>query len=104
MKKLDDWRTRIDRLDGELVEKLNERARCVIEIGKHKAQRGLKVYDPAREEQILARVVSLSRGPLDREAVRRLFERILDESRRVERLACEPDARPARRGPRSKEP
>jgi len=84
-----DWRKRIDEIDARLAELLCERSRCVIEIGKIKRRQNLTVYDPDREKEILSRVTKNNRGPLENEALKRLFERILDESRRVERLALE---------------
>jgi chorismate mutase len=87
-----DWRKRIDEIDAQLAELLCERSSCVIEIGKIKRKHDLPVYDPEREKEILSRVTKDNRGPLDNEALRRLFERILDESRRVERLTLEGQA------------
>ena len=84
-----DWRKRIDDIDAQLAELLCERSRCVIEIGNIKRRQHLTVYDPDREEEILSRVTRNNRGPLENEALKRLFERILDESRRVEKLALE---------------
>lgn len=84
-----DWRKRIDEIDAQLAELLRERSRCVIEIGKIKRRQNLPVYDPEREKEILARIIKDNRGPLESKALKRLFERILDESRRVERLASE---------------
>jgi chorismate mutase len=81
-----DWRRRIDEIDEKLTELLSERSHCVIEIGKIKRQCGLPIYDPEREKDIVARVTRNNRGPMENEALIRLFERILDESRRVERL------------------
>jgi chorismate mutase len=86
---ISDWRKRIDEIDARLADLLCERSRCVIEIGKIKRQHHLPVYDPEREKEIFERIVKNNRGPLENEALRRLFERILDESRRVERIALE---------------
>jgi len=83
------WRKRIDEIDAELAKLLSERSRCVIEIGKIKRQRRLPVYDPEREKEILGKLLQENRGPLENEALKRLFERILDESRRVERIVHE---------------
>jgi chorismate mutase len=77
-KTIDDWRRRIDAIDQKLVELLNERAQCAIEIGHLKRSEGLPVYQPDRERQILANVESANRGPLEDTAVRRLFERVID--------------------------
>ncbi len=89
---IEDWRMEIDRLDEQLVELLNRRAVCAIEIGRIKRDAGLPVYSPTRETEVIAHVVRLNGGPLDREAVRRLFERIIDESRRIERVTVEKES------------
>ena len=76
----------IDALDRDLVRLLNERSRCAVEIGRLKGQAGLPIHDPEREREILHQIARNSAGPLEAEALARLFERILDESRRLERL------------------
>jgi chorismate mutase len=81
------WRTRIDLIDGQLMALLNSRSACAVEIGRVKHRLGLPVYSPEREAAILERVARENTGPLDSTAVRRVFERIIDESRRLERLA-----------------
>jgi chorismate mutase len=93
---ISDWRTRIDELDLDLVRMLNERARCAIEIGRIKRKRKMPIYDPAREEEIIRMVVEHNRGPLDSEGIRRLFERIIDESRRIERVTADSTTRTQR--------
>jgi chorismate mutase len=85
-KTIDDWRIRIDEIDLQLVALFNERARCAIEIGHIKRRLGLEVYSPSREAQVIANVTGANEGPLDLDAVRRLFERVIDESRRIERI------------------
>ncbi len=75
----------IDRVDEVLVKLLNQRAKYAVEIGEIKGLLSLPVYSPEREKDVLHHVEHASRGPLDPSAVRRLFERIIDESRRVER-------------------
>jgi chorismate mutase-like protein len=83
---LDDLRRDIDRVDEVLVRLLNERARCVCEVGRLKKEQGVEVYQPDREKEVLAHVRSVAaEGPLGAEAVARLFERIIDEARRLER-------------------
>ena len=81
-------RRRIDELDLELVRLLNERAQCAIEIGSIKRGLDLPIYDPKREAKIIQMMIEENPGPLDAKGVRRLFERIIDESRRIERLAA----------------
>lgn len=82
-------RDAIDRVDEVIVRLLNQRAKYAVEIGEMKAVLGLPVYAPEREKEVLHHVERTSDGPLDGASVRRLFERIIDESRRVEREASE---------------
>ena len=88
---LSDWRRRIDELDRKLVELLNERSRCALEIGKLKQEASLPLYQPDREKEVLENAERNNRGPLTDAAVRRLFERIIDEARSAERAAMHPD-------------
>ncbi len=89
---LDDLRRDIDRVDEVLVRLLNERARCVCEIGRLKKEQGIEVYQPAREKDVLTHVRAIaSEGPLGADAMARLFERIIDEARRLERRVVHDD-------------
>jgi chorismate mutase len=85
-KTIDDWRIRIDEIDLELVRLFNERTQCAIEIGHIKKRLGLEIYSPKREAQVIANVTAANTGPLDAEAIRRMFERVIDEARRIERI------------------
>ena len=78
-------RDRIDAIDLAVLCLLNERSRCANEIGKIKKIIGIPVYVPSREEQVMENVVRGNTGPLPDEATRRLFERIIDETRSLER-------------------
>jgi chorismate mutase-like protein len=83
---LDELREDIDRVDEVLVRLLNERARVACEIGQLKKQLGVEIYQPDREKQVLAHVRGIAaEGPLGSDAIARLFERIIDEARRLER-------------------
>ena len=95
---IEELRLRIDAIDRKMVRLLNERAGCAIALGRVKNERGLPIYQPAREEEVLSNVRRASGGPLESEALRRLFERIIDESRRIERIATERDVRPVAGG------
>jgi chorismate mutase len=87
--RVDDLRRRIDQIDDQLMKLLNSRSACAVEIGRIKRQIGMPVYQPDREKWILERAERNNPGPLDSGAVRRVFERVIDESRRLERLAGE---------------
>lgn len=79
-------RSEIDRLDSELLRIFNERASLALAIGHIKKEQGLPVYDPTREKKIFERIQAQNPGPLDNQAIVRLFERVIDESRRLERI------------------
>jgi chorismate mutase len=92
---VDELRRRIDVIDDQLMKLLNSRSACAVEIGRLKRHLGIAVYQPDREAWILERAEANNPGPLDSGAVRRVFERVIDESRRLERLAQEAEAREA---------
>jgi chorismate mutase len=86
MAMLEDLRQDIDRVDEVIVRLLNERARVVCEIGRLKKELGEPVYQPDREKRVLEHVRGVAvEGPLGPDAIARLFERIIDEARTLER-------------------
>jgi chorismate mutase-like protein len=92
MATLDDLRRDIDRVDEVLVRLLNERARCVCAVGELKKAQGIEVYQPDREKEVLRHVRDVAgEGPLGADAIARLFERIIDEARRLERRVVHGD-------------
>ena len=80
-------RRQIDRLDRQLLRLLNQRARVGLAVGRLKKRRGLKLFDPVREREILARLTSINEGPLSRAAVRAVYRQILQQTRRTEASA-----------------
>lgn len=92
---IEDWRDEIDRIDEQLVKLLNQRSKCAIELGRIKRELGLAIYSPEREAQVIEHVTGVNGGPLESAAMRRLFERIIDESRRIERVVMEREEREA---------
>jgi chorismate mutase len=86
-RQVEDLRHRIDELDEALVRLLNARAACALEVGRAKKRLGLDIYQPSREAEVLGHVQRINPGPLNDAAMRRLFERIIDEARRLEREA-----------------
>jgi len=85
------FREEIDSLDSQLLTIFNRRALLALEIGRIKKILDLPVYDPAREKRIFDRMKGDNPGPLDDGAVVRLFERVIDESRRLERIMTHPE-------------
>lgn len=92
---IEELRERINQLDEQLVELLNQRAHCALEIGKLKQTLGLEVYQPEREAEVLRHVRSHGKetgSPLEGDAIVRVFERIIDEARRIERATAHSSA------------
>jgi len=92
---IEDLRRRIDELDDRLVALLNERAACALQIGRLKHALGLEVYQPDREAEVLHHARACGErvaGPLGSDAITRLFERIIDEARRIERATARGEA------------
>ena len=79
-------RERIDDIDIRLVSLLNERTAIVEEIGRVKQHLDLGIYEPKREEQVFANVTRHNAGPLAGDAIKRIFERIIDEMRNVQKV------------------
>lgn len=88
---IDDLRCEIDRLDSELLRIFNQRAKLALNIGEIKKATGIPIFDPGREKRIFQRMKSENQGPLDDQAIVRLFERVIDESRRLERVMTASD-------------
>ena len=83
---ISDFREEIDRLDRELLRIFNERAALALKIGEIKKELNLPVYDPGREKRIFDAMTAANPGPLRNDAIVRLFERVIDESRSLERI------------------
>jgi chorismate mutase len=84
-------RDRIDVVDLRILELLNERTSIAEEIGRIKKAARMRIYEPKREDQVFHNVTSRNRGPLPNDAVRRVFERIIDEMRKVQKDRMEDD-------------
>ena len=81
---LDSLRQAIDQVDRRILDLLEERVRLVLAVGDYKRKNSLPVYDPERERSLLERLSRAALPPLDGDTVRRVFERLIDESRRIE--------------------
>lgn len=78
-------RDEIDEIDRELVRLLSKRTNNSVLIGRVKRSLDLPTYNPQREKEIAERISSFVEKPLGKEAVQRIFERIIDESRAVQK-------------------
>ena len=83
--KLEEFRVVIDQIDRRIVALLNERTEIVECIGRVKRESQMPVYEPRREDQVFANIAEANHGPIGHEAVRRIFERIIDEMRGIQR-------------------
>jgi prephenate dehydratase/chorismate mutase len=81
---IDDWRLRIDALDGELLRLLNERARVALKVGESKKEAGASLCDHTREREVIERMCEANEGPLDERAIVELYRAIIHESRRIQ--------------------
>jgi chorismate mutase len=94
---LEALREEIDRIDEVIVRLLDRRSRCAYAIGRIKREQGLPIYEPQREATVIARVKELNiklGGPLDEHAIGRLYERIMDEARRIQRIEARHEPEP----------
>jgi len=82
---LDQYRVLIDDVDRRLVALLNERTRTVEEIGRVKRSAALPIYEPKREAEVFSNITAANQGPLTPDAVKRIFERIIDEARSIQK-------------------
>jgi chorismate mutase len=86
---LDALREEIDRLDEVIVRLLDRRARCAFAVGRIKRSEGRPIYEPSREATVMAHVKAVNAalgGPLTEDAIERLYERVMDEARRIQRI------------------
>ena len=88
-KLLAESRAKIDQIDQSLVELLNRRTLVVEDVGRAKVAAGLPVYEPKREEAVYENVLRHNHGPLPPDAIRRVFERIIDEMRSLQKMRRE---------------
>ncbi|MGA3186549.1 MAG: chorismate mutase [Bryobacteraceae bacterium] len=86
LRALAESRKTIDAIDVKLLELLNQRTRAVEEIGRAKESLAMPVYEPKREEDVFRNVTDHNQGPLTSDAVKSIFERIIDEMRTLQRM------------------
>ena len=90
-----DWRTKIDEIDRKLVELLSQRAHAAHEIGRLKRDLGMPIYEPDRERTVFENARRANKGPLPDRDLQRIYERIMDVMRQIQREEIAPEtARP----------
>ncbi len=80
---IEDWREKIDEVDTQILELINKRSEFSIKIGEIKTDKGIPIHSPEREKIIMKRMQQANPGPLSDDGVLRIFERIIDESRKL---------------------
>ncbi|MES1186692.1 MAG: chorismate mutase [Myxococcales bacterium] len=88
---LDGLRRGIDAVDQKILQLLHERVGLVLQVGQYKREHDVKIYDPDRERDVIARLRAGATRQLNADAIQRIFERIIDEMRRIEQHHTEPE-------------
>jgi chorismate mutase len=94
-----DWRKKIDELDRKLVQLINERATCAMEIGRLKQGLAMPVYEPDREKIIFENIAKLNQGPLSQIQLRQVYERLIDVMRQLQKDEMAPSEEGVHDGP-----
>lgn len=92
-----DWRVKIDELDRKLVELLSQRAHAAHEIGKLKRDIGMPIYEPEREKAVFENARKCNPGPLPDRDLLRIYERIMDVMRQIQREEIAPETLTSKR-------
>lgn len=92
---IENWRKQIDELDQKLVALLSERARAAVEIGKLKRNTSLPIYEPDRERIVFENVQAVNPGPLPGRDLVRIYERIIDVMRNIQKEEIVPHQEPS---------
>ncbi|MGH8012698.1 MAG: prephenate dehydratase domain-containing protein, partial [Candidatus Binataceae bacterium] len=82
---LAELRATIDEINGKIVQLLSARAEAARRIGHLKQRDGAPIVQPAREREVLERVVALNPGPLGADHLRRIFIEIISACTALER-------------------
>ncbi len=73
---LSDWRGRIDGIDRQMIDLLNERMQCAHEVGRIKKAAGKPIRDPERERDVITKIKTYNQGlqgPMKDEALEKLY-------------------------------
>lgn len=82
---IEDIRAEIDRIDKGLVNLINRRAECAMEIGKHKEKNSESIFAPEREAQVLSKVLEQNSGPLADKSIAAIYREIISACRAFEK-------------------
>jgi len=93
---IEDWRKKIDDVDRKLVVLLSERAKAAIAIGKLKRDTSMPIYEPDRERVVFENVQGANGGPLPGRDLVRIYERIIDVMRNIQKEEIVTGSEPAK--------
>jgi len=82
---LEQIRAEIDRIDHEIVERLNARIRLASQVARAKSKTGAPIYVPSREEQVFQKLAAINEGPLSENAIRSIYREIISAMIALER-------------------
>lgn len=77
-------RGKIDKIDEEILDALNRRAKVVLDVARIKRSSNAKFYSPVREQEIIDRLRSKNKGPFPNNALRPLYREIMSASLSLE--------------------
>ncbi|MCH4167442.1 MAG: chorismate mutase [Megasphaera sp.] len=82
---LEQSRKDIDRIDRELTVLLEQRMKVVTEVAAYKKEHHMEIYDPRREQQVLDKIAGLAVDKDLAPYLKKIYQCIMDESKRYER-------------------
>ena len=76
---LSELRDKIDAIDEKILQLINQRASCAIEVAKTKIAQGEQgtFYRPDRESLVLRRIMELNQGPISDVAAAGFFRELM---------------------------
>jgi len=86
---LEHCRQEIDELDRELVRYMERRMNVVAQVAQYKQLHNMPVYDHRRELMVLDKVAELVQDKELVPYVQRIFQNMMDESKRYEQIRME---------------
>ena len=80
MSELDELRKKIDKIDLDILNLLNQRAEVALDVGKTKQDKKIKVHSPERERAVFERLKAKNTGPFPNEPLKLIYEEIMSAS------------------------
>ena len=80
---ISDWRQKIDEIDKEILELLNNRIECVISVAQLKKEKGIPIYSADREAKIFQKLIDEQKNYLEEDTIKSVFTKIINESKKI---------------------